>query len=817
VRSDVRYAWRAIWKSPTTTIGAVLALALGIGATTTIFGLLNAVLLRPLPYPSAERLVEIFGTVQREQVERRGASFPDYFDWRDRAQSYDGMAAWLTNGFIAYGAGEPQLVNAEIVDGPYFELLGVNAIAGRLLQAADHQPGAPSVAVIGERLWEERFGREPGAIGRSLQLDSRVFTIVGVVPAAFRGRSDQSVVWTAAQGTFPPAALAQRGTRSFPALARLKEGVSLQQAQAEMTTINAQLEREHPASNEKRSAQVSPLANEVFQNVRPAVSLLFGAVALVLLIACANVASLLLARGEARRREMSLRRALGAEDRQLVRLLLIESALLVMLGGTVGWVLAQWTGSALLNLSPVQLPSFALPATDWRTVAFVMALAVITTVGIGLTPLGSVAGGSLSQALREGAVAARGAGRVATLRVIVIGEVAVAVALLVGAALLGRSFAALLDFDPGFRPQGVLAMRVQLPLPASAPAAAAAAPAAPATPTPQGPGPFALLETFNGLAGVRRAGLTTSVPLADASAIFYAAEGMTGVDASNRPRAFQHRITPGYVEALGMRFLDGRDFTLSEMGVESTAVIVTRKVVDRFWPGQSGVGRRIKRGDLSTDTPWLTIVGVVDDANLRGIPRNPTADPDLFFPFNTRARAFAVLLRTDGDPTAIAGAARAAVQRIEPGVAVFNVQSLDALVATQLAPARFLSWLTGAFGAIALTLAVIGIYGMLSYWVRRRTAEIGIRAALGADRTRLLSLIVGQAMTMAAVGVVAGAILAAILARFIETQLYAVQPMDWVSFAMTAAVMMTAALIASLAPALRALRLNPISALRASS
>ena len=817
MQSDLRYAWRAIWKSPTTTIGAVLALALGIGATTTIFGLLNAVLLRPLPYPDADRLVEIFGTVQREQVERRGTSFPDYFDWRDRSRSYDGMTMWTSNGFIAYGAGEPQLVNAEIVDGPYFELLGVTAIAGRVLQPADHQPGAAPVAVISERYWEERFGRAAEAIGRSLQLNSRVFTVVGVVPARFRGRSDQAAVWTAARGAFPPDALTQRGNRGFPALARIKSGVSLEQAQAEMTTINAQLEKEYPATNEKRSALVSPLANEVFQNVRPAVSLLFGAVALVLLIACANVASLLLARGEARRREMSLRRALGAEDRQLVRLLLIESALLVMLGGALGWVLAQFTSAALLTLSPVQLPSFALPETDWRTVAFVGVIAVLTTVGIGLTPLGSV-GGSLSQALREGAVAARGAGRVATLRVIVIGEVAVAVALLVGAALLGRSFSALLDFDPGFRSEGVLAMRVQLPLPPAAPPSTAGAAATPAAPVPPpGPGPFVLLETFKGLAGVREAGLTTSVPLADSGAIFYAAEGMTGVDATNRPRAYQHRITPGYFGALGMRVVDGRDFTMAEMGVDSTAVIVTRKVVDRFWPGQSGVGRRVKTGDLASKAP------VADDRRRgrRCQPPRHSPEPDSrsrsLLPFNTRARSFAVLLKTDGDPTAIAGAARAAVQRIEPAVAVFNIQSLDSLVATQLAPARFLSWLTGAFGAIALTLAVIGIYGMLSYWVRRRTSEIGIRAALGADRTRLLSLIVGQALTMAAVGVTAGAVLAAILTRFIETQLYGVQPMDWVSFAMTAAVMMTAAFVASLAPALRALKLNPIIALRAGS
>ncbi|MGH9176803.1 MAG: FtsX-like permease family protein, partial [Vicinamibacterales bacterium] len=358
-----------------------------------------------------------------------------------------------------------------------------------------------------------------------------------------------------------------------------------------------------------------------------------------------------------------------------------------------------------------------------------------------------------------------------TLRFIVIGEVAVAVALLVGAALLGRSFSALLDFDPGFRPEGVLSMRVQLPLPPSSPAGATP----PTEPAP-GLGPIALLEPLQGVAGVRSASFTTSVPLADAGAIFYAAEGMSGVDATNRPRAYVHRITPGHFQTLGMRIVEGRDFALAEMGVDSTAVIVSRNVVQRFWPGQRAVGRRIKRGDLTSNTPWLTIVGVVEEANLRGIPRNPTADPDLYFPFNQRARSFAVLLRTDGEPTTIAGAARAVMQQAEPGLAVFDVQSLETLVATQLAPARFLSWLTGAFAAIALTLAIIGIYGMLSYWVRRRTAEIGIRAALGANRSSLLSLVVGQALAMAAIGVGVGGALAAGLTRFIEAQLYAVQP-----------------------------------------
>jgi putative ABC transport system permease protein len=804
--SDLRYAWRSIWKSRATSLGAMLALALGVGATTTIFGLVNAVLLRPLPYPHSERLVEIWGNVQREVVERRGASFPDYFDWSKESKSFDGMAAWLTGGFIVYGAGEPTQVSSETIDGPYFELLGVTPIVGRLFQQTDHRADATPVAVIGERMWEERFGRAPDAIGRSLQLGSRVFTVIGVVPAAFRGRSDQAEVWTPAWTTFPPAALADRGSRSFPALARLKEGVSIEAAQAEMNVISARLEKMYFATNEKRGAEVASLASQVFQNIRPAVAILFGAVALVLLIACANVASLLLARSETRRREMSLRRAIGAEDKQLIRLLLIESAILVVIGAAAGFVVSDWAQRALLTLSPVQLPSFAAPSIDWRTFLFLGGICVLTTIGIGLAPLGSVRGGSLAQSLREDAVAARGAGRVSTLRFIVVGEVAIAVALLVGAALLGRSFAALLDFDPGFNAQNLLTMRVQLPAPAP-PADGQGNPPPPASVLP-------LLEKMRAVPGVQTAALASSIPLTGASAIFYAAEGQVQVDATNRPRAFVHRVTPEHFDTLGIKLIDGRTFTASEMTPSSTAVVVSRRVADRFWPGQSAVGRRIKQGDLTAKTPWLTIVGVVAEANLRGIPRNPTADPDLYFPFNDRTRSFAVLLRTHVDPASVATAARDALKQAEPAVAIFGVRTIDTLVATQLAPARFLSWLTGSFATVALALAVIGLYGMLSYWVRRRTAEIGIRAALGADRTRLLSLVVGQAITMAVIGVTVGAVLAAFLTRYIETTLYAVQAMDWVSFLGTAAVMLLASIVASLAPALKALRLDPVVALR---
>ena len=808
---DLRFAWRALWKSPATTLGAMLALALGIGATTTMFGLLNAVAFRPLPYPESDRLVELWGNVERQVVERRGTSIPDYLDWRNKSRSFDFMSAWSQFGFIRYGSGAPERLSGEGIAGDYFQVLGVEPLLGRTLTAADDEGNAPLVAVIGERLWERAFGRNPDVIGRSMQLNAQVFTIVGVAPARFTGRSDASEVWVSMIASTTPQGREARGSRGFPALARLAPGVSLTAAQADVTNVAKQLEQAYPQTNEKRGVEVSPLVNEVFGQIRPAISLLFGAVAFVLVIACASVASLLLARTESRRREFSLRRAIGANEVRLLRLMLSESAWVVLLGGSAGILLSLWAGDALLALSPVQLPSFAAPGVDWRTLLFVLSLAVLITIVIGLSPLRAMRKHSLAQDLREGAVEARGGAGGRTLQVIVAGQVAVTVTLLVGAVLFGRSFAALARFDPGFASDGVLTMRVQLPVVAGAQAQA------PAT-TPQGNDvgapAMALLEDLRGLPGVTQAALTSSVPLVNASAIFYSAEGMGEVDATNMPRAYVHRVSPGYVETMGLRLIEGRPFGSTDMGVNNTNVMVTAALAQRFWPGQSAIGRRIKAGALTSENPWWTIVGVVRDANLRGIPQNPTRDPDVFLPFNGAARAFAVLIKTTADPSALSRPAYEVMSRREPGLAVFSVQELKTLVEQQLVASRFLTWLTSVFAGTALTLAIIGIYGVLAYWVGQRTREIGVRAALGAGRGQLLGLVVGQGVMLAIVGVIAGGLAAAGLGRFVETQLYAVRALDVVSFAVTAGVMIATAFIASLLPAFRALRVDPISALR---
>lgn len=805
--SDLRYAWRALWKNPTTAIGAVLALALGIGATTTMFGLLNAVALRPLPYPESHRLVELWGNVERQTVERRGTSIPDYRDWKDQSRSFDLMSAWFQSSFIRYGNTAPERLSGELVAGDYFRILGVEPLLGRVLSPQDDRDDAPLAAVIGERLWERAFGRDAGVIGDSMQLGSQVFTIVGVVPAHARGRSDASEVWASMIATASPEARAARGDRGFPALARLAPGVTLAAAQADVSTVARQLAQAYPDSNARRGVEVALLADEVFGAVRPAIALLFGAVTFVLVIACASVASLLLARTESRRREFSLRRAIGADELRLVRLLLAESAWVVVIGGTAGILLAMWAGDALLALSPVQLPSFAAPDLDWRTLGFVLALGALITVVIGLSPLRNMRARSLAQDLREGAVEARGGGGGRTLQVIVAGQIAVTVMLLVGAALFGRSFAALARFDPGFNPDGVLSLRVQLPVVAGAQAGAPQGDTA-------GVQALSLLDDLRALPGVTHASLASMVPLAGAGAIFYSVEGMGPVDATNRPRAYVQRVTPGYVETLGLRVVEGRTFEPADLGAEARNVMVTQALAQRFWPDESAIGRRIKQGDLDSDTPWLTIVGVLRDANLRGIPQNPTRDPDIFMPFNARSRAFAVLLRTGGAPALLARPAADALSRRDAGVAVFSAIELKELVGQQLAASRFLTWLTGVFAATALTLAIIGIYGLLAYWVGQRTREIGVRAALGAGRGQLMSLVVGQGVVLALVGIIAGGLAAAGLGRFVETQLYSVQPLDVVSYAVTAGIMIATTLVASLVPALRALRVDPITALR---
>ncbi|MCA1585594.1 MAG: FtsX-like permease family protein, partial [Acidobacteria bacterium] len=610
-----------------------------------------------------------------------------------------------------------------------------------------------------------------------------VYTVVGVAPAAFRGRSDAAELWVNAAAALSVTALQDRGSRGFAVVARLKSGTSIEAAQAELNAVAKRLEQAYPGVNDKRGVEVSPLAAEVFGDLRQASLLLSGAVALLLLIACANVASLLLARTESRRRELSVRLALGADRKRLAGLMLAESAWLVLFGGGAGWLLAFVAADALLALSPIQLPSFADPGMDWRMLLFASVLGAATTLMIGLVPVATRSPSALAQELRDGAAELKGTRRGGTLRTIVVGEVALAVALLVGATLLGRSLTSLVAFDPGYDTKGLLALNLQLPIPPAPAEGAALPPAA---------GVSALLDGLASIPGVTRAALASDTPLGDSSAVFYSVEGHDNTDARTRPRAYVHRVTPGYFESLGLAIVNG------------------------FWPSQDPIGRRLRQGSATSENraPWLTIVGVVEDASLRGIPRNPTADPDLYYPFNERARSFAALLRTDGDPADLTAAARATLRRLDPQTVVVQAQTIDSRVSTQLAPVRFLSWLTGGFAIVALTLALIGIYALLAHAVRNRAREIGIRSALGAPRHALVKMVVGQGVALVAVGLAIGLVLAGVLSRGLQGWLFGVPAIDAASYSSVAAIVLIAAVAASVLPALRAVRIDPMVALR---
>jgi len=814
---DVRFALRSFLKTPGFTAVVVAVLALGIGANTAIFSVVNAVLLRPLPYKDSDRLVMLWGNVRRQVVERRGASFPDFVDWRDHSRSFDSMAAVWDSTFTLYGVDVPERVHGEVVSTGYFSLLGITPLQGRGFRPdEDRKPGIAPVAIIGEGFWKRRLGADPAIVGRAIQLDNRSFTVIGVAPGEFRGMSDEAEIWVPAMAVLDDEDIAERGSRWFPAIARLKHGANREQAQAELDVISKQLQKAYPNTNEKRAVEVAPLVNEVFGEIRPALLVILGAVGFVLLIACANVASLLLARAEARNREIAIRAALGASRRDLLRQLGAEVSTLSFAGGLLGLLVAQWGIAGLMAASPVEFPTYVKVHIDEVVIAFTAIICLGTGAVLGIAPAFMVPLRRLHDALRD-ASGRTTFGRT-SLRfrsVLVAAEVALSLILLVGAGLLIRSFQQLSVLNPGFRPEGLLTLRVSLP---RLPEPARGSPATAAQPEPDPHAVSAsrqILESLRPLPGLISAALVSDVPLSgEGGAIFYTAEGQPPVNAQNMPRAYLHRVSPGLFQTLGVRLLHGRDFSQKDMQGENQVVIVSEYVVRRFWPGQDPIGKRVKGGGPNSKSPWLTIVGVVDETKYRGLPRNPTPDPDVYLPFSERARNFAVLVRTAGDPAGLAGAVQDAVRSVDKTAVTYNVLTMTERVRRQMARSRFTSWLMGIFAGIAVVLAMIGLYGVMAHSVEQRTREIGIRMALGAAREEILRMVAVRGLVLAGAGALIGIGGALVLTRFMEGLLYGVSPRDWLVFAAVTLAILTIAALASYIPARRATRVDPMTALR---
>jgi putative ABC transport system permease protein len=800
---DLRYAGRTLRKSPGFAAVAILTLALGIGANTAIFSVVNAVLLHPLPYPEAERLVELWGNVKRARVERRGTSFADYLDWKRQSKSFDAMALFTNATHTLNGLGEPERIPTEFVGYGYFEMLGMRPQIGRSFQESEDQvPQRDRVVVLSDGLWKRRFGGDPGVLGRAVQLNDGIYSIVGVMPPAFRGVDDSADLWLPLMMAVSQQDLGNRGSRGPAVLARLKSGVAREQAQSEMDAISKRLEQQYPVTNEARGVEISPLEQEIFGSMRNPLVALLVAVGLVLLIACANVANLLLARSESRQREIAVRMALGAGRGRMLHQLTAESLVLALTGAAAGLLCAHWGVRALVAASPVTFPGYVNPGIDWTVALFTAAISCAAGLVMGLAPAVQVRASNLFEAFKHAsshAAGSRGGHRFRS--ALVVAEIAFAMLLLVGAGLLIRSIQQLAAIHPGYDPTGVLTLRIGMPRLAAGSTAQAAVTAR------------EIVRKVSAIPGVETVAAASDIPLGGASAIFYTAEGQAPVTAQNMPRAYVHRAGANFFETLRIRFVAGRTFTEEETK-GATVAIVTENLVRRFWPGQDPIGKRIKGGRADSNEPWMTIVGVVNEMKYRGLPENPTADPDLFLPFQDQARQFSLLLRTPVDPASLTGGVRRTLRETDSTAVIYSVSTLNELMSRQTANARFTGWLMTIFAASALLLAMIGIYGVMSYSVARRRQEIGIRVALGAARTDVLRMVVGGGMTLIGVGLTLGAVGALAMTRLLSALLYGVTPRDALTFAAAALVLAGVAILACLIPATRAAKIHPAIALR---
>ena len=802
LRQDLRYAARSLRKSPGFTLVAVLTLALGIGSTTAIFTLVNAAILRSLPYADPARLVELWGTVQRAHMERRGASLPDYADWRDQSRSFEAMSWFDKANFTLTGGDEPEMVGGEYVAYPYFAMLGVRPALGRTFRPdEDEVPQRDRVVVLSDGLWKRRFGGDSAILGRTIRIDRQSFTVLGVMPAWFHGITDSAELWQPVHMSASAEDFAHRGLRGTGVLGKLKPGVSITQAQAEMDGICKRIEAAYPSTNRNRGVELSPLARElVDKDVRLSLLVALVAVGFVLMIACTNVANLMLARAEARQREIAVRMALGAGRGRVLRQLTTESLLLASTGAGAGLLLAHWGLAALIAANVITPPSYIRPSLDPRVTLFAILVTCTVGLALGIAPAIHVRSATLGDRFKQaGSHAADSRGGSRFRSTLVVAEVALAMLLLVGAGLLMRSLRQLGSVHPGYDPRQVLALSVSLP-PAVGDARAAVS-------------AHEILRRVAEAPGVESAAIGSDVPLTGWSAIFYTAGGQPEIAGQNTPRAYTHMVSPGFFRALRIPLVAGRTFAENETR-DSNVAIVSENVVKRFWSGQDPIGKRIRSGGPNSDSPWWRIVGVVAETKYRGLPNNPTADPDIFLPISDARRDFAVLARTRDDPAALVPAVRAIIHEADPAAVVYNVSTMTELVARYTAISRITGWMMTVFAAAALLLASIGIYGVMAYSVSRRTQEIGIRVALGAARGDVLRMVVSRGMRLILVGLAIGAAAAPALTRLIGSLLFGVRPTDLLSFAAAALALTLVAVIACLAPATRASRIAPAVALR---
>ena len=793
LRHDLRYTFRMLRRSPAFTLAAVLTLALGIGATSAIFSVANGVLLRPLPYPDADRLAMVWMDNARISLREDWHSFPGWVDYRRDNATFADMAIFNGTTRTITGGGEPDRVRGAHSSANLFDVLGVRALKGRTYSPDEDQAGAAPVVVIAHGLWQRRFGGRDEVIGKTLEMNGRSTQIIGVMPPGFAFPERDTEFWipTAA----PEDARNSRGSLWLQIVGRMKPGVSLPQAQADLERVNRAILERFPGQK-GYGVYVAGYTDQVVGRVRPAIVVLLGAVGFVLLIACANVASLLIARAASRERELALRAAIGAGRGRIVRQLLTESAVLGIAGGIVGIALA-WLGlRALLAAAPPDLPRLDAIGIDSGVLLFTAAISLVTGVLFGLVPALQLARTDPGQTLKEGGRGSSGRGRNVR-RALVVVEVALAVVLLVGAGLMIRSFDRLQRTELGFATDHVLTARVALF------GERYREPAAVADFYRQ---VVDRLEAQPGVTGA--AGVGTVFLSATPNSTNFSIEGRGDFPPEQMVEVPVDPVTPSYFRVMQVPLVAGRVFDGRDTATSTPAVIINATMARMFWPGADPLGKRIKYGTQNSQGPWMTIVGVVGDTRRTGY--DAAVRPETYLPHSQNpSGGLMLVVRTAGDPASAAPALRSIVREIDPRIALQGVRPLESLLGDMTAQRRLNTILLTVFAVVAALLAAVGIYGLIAYSVSQRSRELGVRMALGATASRVIRLVVGEGLLLAAIGLTLGLATAFLLGRSMTSLLYGVTATDPATFAAISAVAAVTAIAASILPALRAIRVDP--------
>jgi predicted permease len=819
---DVRYGLRMMVKKPTVTIVAVLTLALGVGANTAIFSIVDAVLLRPLPYRDPDRLVRIFFNEPGVGLRDVRFSKPELDDLQTRADVFEDISPIFEGSENVIGAAQPERVDGVNGSFSYFSMLGVTPQLGRLFGPQDFVPGFTDTAVISDGLWRRAYGADPNVVGRTLRLDNDPVTIIGVLPPGFRHPgptvSGDAEVFAAFGGTGEPFPTPARGTRILGnGIGRLKPGLTVAQAQARLTAMAAQLRRDFPGDYPPQTQwtiEIQPLQETLVGNVRPMLLVLLGAVILIVFIVSLNIANLLLARASTRQHEIAVRLALGAGRGRLIRQMLTESMLLSLVGGAAGVTTAGATLGVILRFVPPNIPRLNEVRIDWVVLAFALLMSILTGLLFGLAPALHSAKAALSSAIREGG---RGAGystKTSRMRdVLIVAELAFAVILMVGAGLLLRTLRDLLQENPGFNPTQVVTANIQLPNPNEREA------------DPYRDVPHRatfnreLLRRMKAIPGVERAAVTSALPSTNTNPNAVGGIADEGFAIEDRPdesaqglRAERIRISPDYFQVLQTSLTRGRAFTEGDEDGKPLVAIIDESTARKYWPTRDPLGRRVRfRRDPTK--PWTTIVGIVKDIKSDGLDIDGV--PHIYVPtYQDSNKRLSVVLRTSLSATALEPQIRREIQSIDPSLPVFGVASMNDVLERSLASRRFSADLVGGFAALAVLLASIGIYGLLAYMVGQRSREIGIRMALGARREDIQRMFLRKGIALAGVGVVVGLVFSASSASVMASLLYGVRPHDGVVFLIVPLLLFAVAVLASYLPARRAAKVDPLSAFR---